>query len=959
MTRKIICLSAAVLLAAGLAFPQAQSYGRLEGVVRDSQGLVLPGVSVTLTSEAIIGGRTATTDVDGSYRFLALPPGTYSMAFELAGFQTLNREGVVVTTGSTFTISPALELATVAETITVTGESPVVDVKTTGISATFDTTQIEDIPSATDMWAVLQQSPGVRMRGYDVGGSHKSQQSGYETFGRRNQNRIINEGINTTEGTGGAGGYYDYYAIQEFQVSAQGADVEMSTPGAQVVTTVKSGGNDFSSLTHWDIEPAGDLKSPFVTDNIDDDLIARGGSSAPVREFMEFHIDAGGPIVKDKAWFYGAYNYFRIDDVISGRDPAVATDIGLFDMISAKLNWQITQKDQFIGYSQWSLKQKPYRGLSSTIPADSILAQDSWAWLHKAEWQRVWNDRMFSNIVVAHFGFNWPMVPAVDPATRPPRLNVASNDQRGAGWQPFTLGRWKPQVTGQVSYYVPSAKGSHDFKFGFDWQIDSYRFGGNTNSGPIRYRDNSNLGPPPAGAGPDVLGALDEIDLLSLPTLNDDRNQHTDIYAQDTWTLNSRVTFTLGVRFGRQDLYYLASQQTPELTELFDPVDVPAASLQAWNNIAPRIGATFDLTGEGKTILKGYYGRYYGNIGSGLSAANPGAYTTLRYKFNDLNGNTVYDGTQELGAFVNCIGNCGTGLSGTPIASDAALMYVDEFSFSLERELMADTSGRFSYVRKQVRNAWAGSGGMTTVNFARATENLTQPFSTVCNNCPGEFAGTTLNLRTLPSGVPISDVAYGNAPGDTDSDFDTIQFAFNRRFRSNLFFNASYDFQWRDELRRADSEATGPLTVDPIDAAWFPQYNADLGQVFKNTNWNFRASARWVTAYEIGLAGTFRHQSGWPYAPIHRVSLPNVGTQPFFLEPIENNRSDNVNIVDIRADKSFTFGGKYQATVMADLYNLFNANPETNFRIRTGGTYDNIIEWLSGRTLKLGVRFQF
>ena len=95
-----------------------------------------------------------------------------------------------------------------------TGESPVVDVKTTGVSATFDKTQLDEVPSATDMWAVLQQAPGVRMRGFDVGGSHKSQQSGYETFGVRSQNRVINEGINTTEGTGGAGGYYDYYSVE-------------------------------------------------------------------------------------------------------------------------------------------------------------------------------------------------------------------------------------------------------------------------------------------------------------------------------------------------------------------------------------------------------------------------------------------------------------------------------------------------------------------------------------------------------------------------------------------------------------------------------------------------------------------------------------------------------------------------------------------------------------------------
>ncbi|MXW71627.1 MAG: carboxypeptidase regulatory-like domain-containing protein, partial [Acidobacteria bacterium] len=254
-----------------------QIYGRLEGVANDAQGLALPGATVTLTSDELVSSRSATTDVDGSYRFAQLVGGSYNLTFELDGFQTVVFEDVTVVGGSTFEINAAMDIATVAETVTVTGESPVVDVKSTGVSATFDTTQLEDVPSATDMWAVLQQSPGVRMRGYDVGGSHKSQQSGYETFGVRNQNRIINDGVNTTEGTGGAGGYYDYYAIGEFQVSAQGADVEMSTPGAQVNAVWKSGGNDFSGTEHFAYEPP-----EWINDNITSDLESRGGTSAPV-----------------------------------------------------------------------------------------------------------------------------------------------------------------------------------------------------------------------------------------------------------------------------------------------------------------------------------------------------------------------------------------------------------------------------------------------------------------------------------------------------------------------------------------------------------------------------------------------------------------------------------------------------------------------------------------------------
>ncbi len=483
MTRKVAFLALGVLLAAALAFPQAGS-GRLDGVVKDAQGLVLPGATVTLTGAGVMGQRTATSDVDGSYRFLAIPPGTYNLTFELSGFQTFRREGIIVASGVTFTIDANLQLATVSETVTVTGESPVVDVKTTGVSATFDTKELQEIPSATDMWSVLGKTPGIRMSGFDVGGSHKSQQTGYDAFGVKTQNIIVNEGVNNTEATSGTGGYYDYYAIDEYRVSAQGADVEMSSPGAHVVATWKSGSNEFSSLTNFDFETEG-----MVTNNIDSTLEARGGSAAPVRGFHELHTDVGGPVVKDKFWFYGAYNHFKIDKIISGRDPSIATDIGIFDEYTAKINWQLTQKDQFIGFGHWSRKQKPFRGLSLTIPAESIRAQDSWSEITKAEWQRVWSDRLFSTILVGYFGLQWPMVPAVDPATNPPRIDVTTGQQRGAGWQPFTSARMKPQSNGQFNYYLPAAKGSHDFKFGYEWVLDSYSYGHNTNSGTLRYRD--------------------------------------------------------------------------------------------------------------------------------------------------------------------------------------------------------------------------------------------------------------------------------------------------------------------------------------------------------------------------------------------------------------------------------------------------------------------------------------
>ncbi|MFQ5790000.1 MAG: carboxypeptidase-like regulatory domain-containing protein, partial [Acidobacteriota bacterium] len=247
MRRKVLLLLTATTLAFGsLAF--AQTTGTIEGVVKDAQGLVMPGVAVTLSGAAVLGEQTAVTLQDGSYHFRALRPGTYNLSFELQGFQTLNREGIVVSGARTITINVTLDVATVAETVTVTGESPVVDVKNTALSNEFDTGELQEVPSATDVWAVLGQTPGVRMRGYDVGGSHKSQQTQYESFGVRRQNRVLSEGVDSTEGTSGTGFYYDYYSIEEFTTAAAGADVEMTSPGSMIVMTLKSGGNEFSGL---------------------------------------------------------------------------------------------------------------------------------------------------------------------------------------------------------------------------------------------------------------------------------------------------------------------------------------------------------------------------------------------------------------------------------------------------------------------------------------------------------------------------------------------------------------------------------------------------------------------------------------------------------------------------------------------------------------------------------------
>src|SRR2546428_11551075 len=210
-----VLMLAAIVCALGAPAMAQIDQGRLTGTATDAQGGVLPGVTVTAKSPALMGSRTVVTEADGKYSISPLPSGPYELTCELSGFQSAKQTSIVLGLGQILTIDKQLAVASLQGTLTVTAESPVVDMQSTKVGTDFTTEKLVGVPTATDIWAVLGQASGVRMNGFDVGGSHKSQQSGYESFGIRNQNRVLNDGVDTTEGTGGAGFYADYFANEE------------------------------------------------------------------------------------------------------------------------------------------------------------------------------------------------------------------------------------------------------------------------------------------------------------------------------------------------------------------------------------------------------------------------------------------------------------------------------------------------------------------------------------------------------------------------------------------------------------------------------------------------------------------------------------------------------------------------------------------------------------------------
>ncbi|HEY7791781.1 MAG TPA: carboxypeptidase-like regulatory domain-containing protein, partial [Vicinamibacterales bacterium] len=198
--RTLLCLAAAFAMSAGIALAQ-NTQSHLTGTVKDAQGGVLPGVTVTATSPALIGTQTAVTETNGTYLFPSLPSGTYTLKFDLQGFQSYTRSNIVLALGQTLTVDAAMQVASLKENVTVTAESPVVDTQSTAIGNTMNTAKLIGVPTSTDLWGAVAQAPGVHMDAFDVGGSNKFQQSGYEAYGVSGESRVITEGVDTTEGT--------------------------------------------------------------------------------------------------------------------------------------------------------------------------------------------------------------------------------------------------------------------------------------------------------------------------------------------------------------------------------------------------------------------------------------------------------------------------------------------------------------------------------------------------------------------------------------------------------------------------------------------------------------------------------------------------------------------------------------------------------------------------------------
>jgi hypothetical protein len=955
--RNILWALAATVALSSPAFAQgggASSTGSISGEIKDAQGGVLPGVTVTATSPAQIGALTAVTNDAGIYRFPAVPPGEYRLMFELAGFQSSVRDGIRITLGFNAQVNVSLNVATLQETVTVSGQSPVIDTTATRVQTNYDQQMLSSIPNARDMWSLLSTTPSVTLNRVDVGGATAGTQTTYFAYGYSGQNRPLIEGINTTEGTSAAGFYLDYGSFEEVFIGAAANSAEMPNSGVLTQFVGKSGSNSPSVSLYYDFEREGmqgrNLSAEQVTP-------APGATIRPdgnrLASYDNLNIGVGGPIIVDRMW--GHFSYLNQQNSVAAPPAGSFLDGTPFNTklvnYTGKATYQLNQANKFIGYLQHGTKEQPNRTDSSNrlgapvhISADSTVFQGSPSWVYKGEWNGTIGQNTFVEARAGQFGYNF----GLDSNTQATRYESLTTNEVIGGGRDWELRRRRNQYTGAVSYFKDNfLGGSHNFKVGGEYLDET----GNTlwnkaYADNVIHFVNGSLQGGVAGTTPAAVRLYNDANAWNgLAT--------TSVFVTDTWTID-RLTVNAGVRFDRYRVWLPAQALTPGRFVPTAQTFAEVPEIVLFNHLVPRIGGSYDLTGDGRTVLKANWGRFYFNPGVNLAdAVNPN--TANQYSdhaWHDLNGDRVYQAGEE-GVLQTRFG----GVANASIDPNLRNSYTDEASFFVERAVVADLAVRAGYVWKKDHDGWQ------QVNANRPMSAFNVPTSVVDPGPDGVYGtgddATVAAFNLADTSLPSNNVTR-NIDG-YEGTFKTLEFSANKRYGNRWSMNASFSYTWTAQYGNLYFNNRFGTAV--ANFSLFGSYPSNPNEKTFNeyTDWNAKVSGTVDAGWGVRVTPVLKMQSGAPYGRYFstRAGELNYGTQIILAEPIGTRRQDTVSLVDVRVEKQVRFAQRARVGLFLDVFNLMNSNTAVNTNWRSGAAFEKATTVLGPRIAKFGVKFDW
>ena len=937
--------------------------GSITGTVTDESKAALPGVSVTVTSSALqVPQLVEVTDARGDYDIKDLPPGTYQLVFEVTGFGKVVRPDIQLTTGFVARIDMSLKIARVEETVTVSGQSPLVDVETTRGGGTVGKDVLTAIPNNRNYQDIMNLTPGMVTVVPPQPGviGMKGEANGFKNYGLSGNERTTIEGVDMHSNENP-----DFAAVEEVDVKTFGNTAEIATPGAAVQLIVKSGGNNFHGRYNEQY-----MTEKLQSDNIDAALKAQGIAAGDTAVYyQDFSGDLGGRLIRDKLWFYGAIRDKRSkrtlpgysadagpDGVYGTPDDSPGRPVVIEKDQMIKVSHQASSNHRFVGfYSRNKWDEKQYIGNAVATarfsPVEATPYLRYYNYQAKGEWNGTLTNRLLANVM---FGNGWYVADYTNecgiadraPCTpgKPAAIDLATQILTGT---PYVNGlfhrpRDRYQLNATLSYFPEKfLGGSHQFKVGY-----------------LQWWERLELLIPDRGAAGNYQlqfdsGVPSRVVTANFPVDGKSSTDSEAAFVTDTWRATKRLTVNLGLRAEHANAY--VPPQTKVQGVFGGSGTFARIEGGTWTNWAPRAGVAFDVTGDGKTVVKGTYGWFNELLADGFANAyNPNTQTSTTYRWHDLNNDKLYQpGEVDLSLsgldFVSV-----TGGSTTFRYPGLKKPYAQEVTASLEREFPGAMSVRALYVYQTEAQS------VVTVNVFRPYSAYSIPI-----------------VRTDPG----PDGLYKTADdGGTVTLYD-----YTAAYRGGAFV--------RNENRNADTAHVDhfnsfelTLIKRPTHSRWFATTaflmtknhrfltkviqspNDELFNLDQTWDWNYRLAGAYRAAGNVNISSLYTLTIGKAGQRVYLfrqvdpnggAPISNTGNLTQRLEPFGASRGPLRANWNLKVSKDFSLSNGRKLSPQFDILNVLNSNPSWNTSYVSGPTYGQVTSVQPPRIARFGLAFEF